>query len=281
LNLLLELAERTGVGGLVLLEELEHLLDALRGQLVADVVQVFGLALPEEELNRGIRVLAALQSRLGVLLKDILDLSGPVRDGLLQKVTLILGGRLLGGGYIVGRQWKLGSAIDVTDGDVGVGQENVELVHQILGDELGHVHHVVRVAENGQVNIVTDEVKIGKNIFVELHENNLFVDIFVVDVQLLTFGAGSDTKAQEGLLLDLLRAGGSVQENNLVRLLSDGEQVHLVSGGIEEALQRVLIDFVAFHRGDLILGHTLHPQVDNGLLEHVVFRFQIWNLLCK
>jgi hypothetical protein len=196
---------------------------------MADVVQVFGLALPEEELDRRIRVLTALQCRLGVLLKDVLDLSGPVGDSLLQKGTLILGGRLLGGGYIVGRQRKLGSAIDVTDSDVGVGQENVEIVHQILRNELRHVHHVVRVAKNGQVNIVTDEVEIGKNIFVELHEDNLFVNVFIVDVALLTFGAGSDPEAQKGLLLDLVRGGRRVQERDGVRFHCDGEQVHLVS----------------------------------------------------
>lgn len=93
----------------------------------------------------------------------------------------------------------------MTDGNIGVGKENVELVHEILGNKLRHVHDVVGVAENGQVNIVADEVEIGKDILVELHEDNFFVDIFVVDVDVLTFGASPDSEAQKSLLLDLVR----------------------------------------------------------------------------
>ena len=40
LNLLLELAERSSVGGFVLLEELKNLLDSLRVKLIANCVQV-------------------------------------------------------------------------------------------------------------------------------------------------------------------------------------------------------------------------------------------------
>lgn len=51
LNLLLELAERSSVGGLVLLEELENFLDALRVKLVANCIQVLGFVLPEIDLS--------------------------------------------------------------------------------------------------------------------------------------------------------------------------------------------------------------------------------------
>jgi hypothetical protein len=91
LNFFLELGERTSVSGLVLLEELEHLLDALTGELVADVVQVVSFGFPEIELTSWVRVLAALQGRLRVSLEDVLDLLGPVRNGLLQKSSLVLG----------------------------------------------------------------------------------------------------------------------------------------------------------------------------------------------
>jgi hypothetical protein len=91
LNFFLELGERTSVSGLVLLEELEHLLDALTGELVADVVQVVSFGFPEVELTSWVRVLAALQGRLRVSLEDVLDLLGPVRNGLLQKSSLVLG----------------------------------------------------------------------------------------------------------------------------------------------------------------------------------------------
>lgn len=43
LHFLLELGEGSGVGRFVLLEELEHLLDAFGVQLLADLVQVLGL----------------------------------------------------------------------------------------------------------------------------------------------------------------------------------------------------------------------------------------------
>ena len=46
-HFLLQLAERTSVGGFVLLQELQDLLDSFRAQLGADGVQVFALVLPE------------------------------------------------------------------------------------------------------------------------------------------------------------------------------------------------------------------------------------------
>jgi hypothetical protein len=54
----MEFGKSGGVGALVLLEELEDLLYAFRGELVADGVEVFALVLPEVELLHGIGVLA-------------------------------------------------------------------------------------------------------------------------------------------------------------------------------------------------------------------------------
>jgi hypothetical protein len=128
----LELAEGSGVGGLILLKEFEHLLDALRRELLANVVQVVTLSLPEVKLGGRVGVLTVLQVLLRVFLEDVLDLLGPMGDGLLQQVTLVLGRRLLRTGDVVGRQWKLGSSHHVTNGNVGVSQEDVELVHEIF-----------------------------------------------------------------------------------------------------------------------------------------------------
>jgi hypothetical protein len=91
LHFLLQLGERSGVGRLVLLEELEHLLDALRVQLLADLVQVLGLALPEFKLGKRVGVPVVLEGVLGVLLEHILNLLLPVNDGSLQNVRLVLG----------------------------------------------------------------------------------------------------------------------------------------------------------------------------------------------
>jgi hypothetical protein len=91
LNFLLELGEGSCVGRFVLLEELEDLLDALRIQLLANLVQVLGLALPEVELSKRAGVLVVFESILGVLLKDVLDLLLPVDDGSLKNVCLVFG----------------------------------------------------------------------------------------------------------------------------------------------------------------------------------------------
>jgi len=80
LNFLLELGEGSCVSRFVLLEELEDLLDALRVQLLANLVQVLGFALPEVELSHGAGVLVVFEGVLGVLLENILNLLLPVDD---------------------------------------------------------------------------------------------------------------------------------------------------------------------------------------------------------
>jgi hypothetical protein len=91
LNLLLELGEWASICRLILLEELKHLLDTLTVELLADVVQVVRLVPPELQLNERVRVLVALKRRLWILLEDVLDLPGPVCDGLLKLSSLIFG----------------------------------------------------------------------------------------------------------------------------------------------------------------------------------------------
>jgi hypothetical protein len=80
LHFLLEFREGSGVGRLVLLEELKHFLNALGVKLLADLVQVFTLALPEFKLGQRARVLVVFKGIFGVLLEHILDLLLPVDD---------------------------------------------------------------------------------------------------------------------------------------------------------------------------------------------------------
>jgi hypothetical protein len=91
LHFLLELGERSGIGRLVLLEELKHFLNALGVQLLADLVQVFGLALPEFNLSERVRVFVVLECVFGVLLEHVFDLLLPVDDRSFQNVCLVLG----------------------------------------------------------------------------------------------------------------------------------------------------------------------------------------------
>jgi hypothetical protein len=51
LNFFLELGERTGVGTLILLEELQNFLDSFATKLLTDVVEVVRLVLPECKFN--------------------------------------------------------------------------------------------------------------------------------------------------------------------------------------------------------------------------------------
>jgi len=78
LYLLLELAKRSSVGRLVLLEELKNFLDLLRAELFANGVQVVTLVFPEVDFCRWIRVISIFQCDLWVLLENILDLAGPM-----------------------------------------------------------------------------------------------------------------------------------------------------------------------------------------------------------
>ena len=82
LHLFLELGESGGVGGLVLLEELEHLLDTLGVELLANAVQVVTLVSPEAELFHGVGILTVLQCVLGVLLQNVFDLTAPLHDSI-------------------------------------------------------------------------------------------------------------------------------------------------------------------------------------------------------
>jgi len=177
LNLLLELAERTSVGRFVLLKELEDLLDSLRAQLLVNSIEIGRLISPEVNLSDGVRVLSVLKSHLGVSLEHRFDLLSPVDNGSLKKDSFVFAGGGGTGGDVIGWKREESSSLDLSDGDVSVGQEDMELVHEILGDEIGPPNHVDWVSKDWHEDLVTDLVKIVHDSFVDLHEDDLTVDV--------------------------------------------------------------------------------------------------------
>ena len=90
LDLLLKLGEGRNESRLVLLQEFEHFFYALGVKLVVDRVQVEGLLFPEIDLGHRTRIVAVFKGVLGVHLKHVLNLLGPVDDGSLQHLGLLL-----------------------------------------------------------------------------------------------------------------------------------------------------------------------------------------------
>ena len=231
MDFLLELAERSSVGRLVLLEELKNLLDPLRVKLLANLVKVLALVLPEFNFYKWVWVVTVLECALWVLLEHILDLPSPVDDGTLEELGFVLARGLLAGSNIIWWSWQESTSLDLTDGDVGVGQEDVELVHQVLGNEVGPSHHVEWVAEYGQVDLVTEQIEVIKNLLVDFHEDHLLVDVVGGDDYwfasiLLGWWSGSeDKKAFLGHKLFVWWLQG---EDNVIGTgwRSEEEQVH-------------------------------------------------------
>ena len=154
MDLLLKLAESTGLRRLVLLQELEHLLDALAGELLADGVQVRALVLPEVDLSKGIGVNSLLEGLLGVLAELSLDLFGPVADGILKDGGLVLGRGLLGLGHVRGGQRQRGLALNETKGYLSVGEELMEFLHEVLADQVGPADLIEGVSQNWEENFL-------------------------------------------------------------------------------------------------------------------------------
>ena len=88
----MKLAEGTGVGRLVLLQEFEHFLDSLGSQLLANGDEVLALILPEVNLGDWVGVFAVFKGAFWVSFEDLLDLLGPVNDGTLEELSFILAG---------------------------------------------------------------------------------------------------------------------------------------------------------------------------------------------
>jgi hypothetical protein len=150
LNLLLELGEGRGVGALVLFKELEDLLDTLTVELKADGVEVLTLVSPEVKFNVGVGVVTHLERVFGVLLEDVLDLTAPLDNGVLEDDGLVLGRSSVGGSDVTLGKRKDGLSLDQTDGDHCVCKEAVELVHEVLAHQVTPSNLVEGVAENGK-----------------------------------------------------------------------------------------------------------------------------------
>jgi len=201
-NFFLELAEWSSVGRFVLFQELQHLLDSLRAKLLADGDEVLGLVSPEVDLGDGVWVLSVLQSALWVSLQDLLDLLRPVDDGTFEQLGFVLAGSLLTRGHIIWWKGKECSSFHLADGDVGVSEETVELVHEILGHEVGPPKHVEWVAHDWHEDLVTDQVEVLQDLLVQFHEDDLFLDVGHGDLERLWGGLWrSGSQAENNLLL--------------------------------------------------------------------------------
>jgi hypothetical protein len=209
-DLLLELAESASLCRLVLLQELEHLLDALTGELFADGVQVGALVFPEVDFGKRIRVHGLLEGLLGVLTELSLDLFGPVADSVLEHGGLVLGRGLLRLGHVRGGQRQGSPALDQAEGDLGVGEELMELLHEVLADQVGPADLVEGVSQNGKEDFLAGCVEVAEGLSSDFHvdhfvfnarrEVNLSVLIFLRDLL-----AGFDE--QQGLPLDSFGIG--------------------------------------------------------------------------
>lgn len=67
---------------------------------------------------------------------------------------LVLGGGALAVCHVRGRQGQQGAALHLADGHVGVGEERVELLHQVLAHEVGEVHLVQGVVQDGKEHLL-------------------------------------------------------------------------------------------------------------------------------
>jgi hypothetical protein len=65
-----------------------------------------------------------------------------------ENVSLILGRGLLRGCDITGRKREEGASLYLAEGHIGVSHEVVELVHKVLGDQVGPANLIQRVTEN-------------------------------------------------------------------------------------------------------------------------------------
>lgn len=65
-----------------------------------------------------------------------------------KDMGFIFGGGALTVGCVRGRKRQQGTAFDLANGYVGVGEEGVELVHQVLAYKVGQVHLIEGVAQH-------------------------------------------------------------------------------------------------------------------------------------
>jgi hypothetical protein len=72
-------------------------------------------------------------------------------------VSFILAGGLLRRGHIAGRKGKESATLDLAQSNVGVSHEVMELVHQVLGNEVGPADLVEGVSEHGHIDLLMKE----------------------------------------------------------------------------------------------------------------------------
>ena len=75
-----------------------------------------------------------LEGLLGVFPQLSLDLLGPVAESVLQNGGLVLRGSLLVLGDVSRWQWEISLTLNQSQRDLSVGQELVELLHEVLGN---------------------------------------------------------------------------------------------------------------------------------------------------
>ena len=158
LHRLAELEEGRGVGGADALQHLDDLLDARPLQLLADRVEVVRLVLPVRHLDVRPDMLAGLQLLLGIGLQDVLDLARPRDDGRLELVGALLLVHQRRG--LRGRQRQRRRAILLTDRCGDIGNRQVEVAHDLLGQGLGPALRQSRLRHERQVHRVRHDVKV-------------------------------------------------------------------------------------------------------------------------
>jgi hypothetical protein len=75
-----------------------------------------------------------------------------------KHVGLVFAGCAFTVGGVSGWKWEESSSLDLANGNVGVGEEGVELLHQVLADEVRQVNLVERVAKYGQEDLLKYQV---------------------------------------------------------------------------------------------------------------------------
>ena len=115
----------------------------------------------------------------------------------------------------------------------------MELVHEVFRNELGHVHHVSRVAKHWQVNFITEGVQVLEDLPVNLHEENFLGAVLLVNVHLLAITARLvNTLTEHDFLLDLVKSWHLKLELDLVGTCWDGEQVHGLAAWLKEPFEQ-------------------------------------------
>mmetsp|Transcript_90029 Transcript_90029/g.275599 ORF Transcript_90029/g.275599 Transcript_90029/m.275599 type:complete len:618 (-) Transcript_90029:177-2030(-) len=213
LNLSLQPGEGHGVRALVRLQELQDLLQAVHTELGMDRIQVVGLALPELDLRRGLRVLAVPQHHIGILLEDVADLLRPRDDRALENVDAVLAGGELcdaaarlrvaarGQGlprWLGQQSLPLGQAAR----DMHLRKEHVVFAHDVLPDEIRPAALVGGVHQRGHVNGLAINVQLLHHVLCQLQEND-----GVSDVVLRDFAVRPQSVHDDDFLAHLLLGG--------------------------------------------------------------------------